>query len=296
MTVLCIQFINFSPKADIGFFKDIGIPLFAILITLLLFLAQNYNESRKARSDKRNKEIDSLRFLLHLINGSMNFCKNLIESCDELLEATIKTPYQIGDLDITAADDLIRSVEKINHEDIFHAYTNIVKDRQISAIFTSLDSLNRIRENIEFIWKDFKIVDRDFKIKIAQIMEQIILNRNRLYSDGSVDRNILNGFDEIQKYLEDTPDHNKGNYLFLDEVYFSKLSKYIISVDSAEHPSLHEIYELSFKGSVSIAQLLKSNLSFVEKLKSSNKACKKYYEQLERCKGNMDKTISNLRI
>jgi hypothetical protein len=269
---------EFQPDQG-SFLKDIGLPLLAIIITMFIFLGQILHEARKARQDKEQKDVDRLMFLLHLINGSINFSKTLINSCDKLIADVKATPYQIGTLDLISADDLIRSVERINHEEMFHAYKNIIKSDNIASIFTSVDSLNRIRLNILDLWIEFRKADHLFKADISQMMGKIIESTANLVKNPEVDTSIIAILEEIQFSLERIPEEKKGNYKHLNDEYFSKIDSFI---QSSNLPYLTEMSQYTFKGMLSIALLIKSNNQFAEKLILANESGKSYFAHLQK--------------
>ncbi len=143
-----------------SFFYDIFIQFFAWILAgftayIVIRIQQSYYISNRIE-EKNNKEIDSLRYLTHLIEKSYDYSGILKTELDNFVKDLTEDPINIGSVYLSGADDLNRLTTKIDQEEYFHALRNQLKIDVLGPIFYGFDTVKNLKEQLLSYMEEFK--------------------------------------------------------------------------------------------------------------------------------------------
>ena len=245
-----------------GFWKDflgIGIPL------LIFYLTVVYDKV-KEKTNKRAFEIDKLRYLNHLLDGIQRFAIDFHASCNILANTIQGNPNLVGGLTMSSFDDLIRIVDKINHEEHFHSYSKHIGDRNIEMIFTDTDTLNRVRDSIEQIWKARFERAQNLNNQILAILSTVREEINALRSNKDIDSKLMTPVFLIQHDFGNQVEQHTMDFNFMRIEFFERIGQFLATTNPMDHPYIHRLYHLSQQGAQLCAQLIAGNRAFADEI------------------------------
>lgn len=176
------------------FFTQILASLIGVFGALVIFKMQGKKEARSIENNKIRFENDKLIYLNQLIRNSTRYSSSLINGLKGQIDGLKGNPTEIGAIRSGVENDLVRVVRIINQEDYFHAYKNRTSNNDIIHAFSSLDIINKIRENNFAVFEKYQF---DFHYKRT---ETFIASTMKL--SNMIDESMLSSFDDLEKIKE----------------------------------------------------------------------------------------------
>lgn len=154
------QLINVVKNMD-DFLQNLTIELTGTIIgsfvaaryALKQYKKQNNDRDLQQKVEENKLNVNKIRYLNHLIHGSLEFATKLKERLNEIIENFKEDDYTIDKISMDTWDDLLRIVKLTDRELHYHAYKQIIQDENLNVIFSDLDKLNRIRKYIIQLYK-----------------------------------------------------------------------------------------------------------------------------------------------
>jgi hypothetical protein len=134
-----------------GWWKDFFVPILTVFIPVGIVFLQQYLERQKAASARRNEIDERLKYISILVHASMGYAAELIMDLQNL-DQYLGTNR--GRLEAHVSDsnsvDLDRVTDRIDQAVYFNAYIEKFpgKHSDIRAIFSGLDQIKQIRDNL----------------------------------------------------------------------------------------------------------------------------------------------------
>lgn len=233
---------------------------------------RQFDDNEKTKdSDKRKLYYEKLLFLNHMINSVEQFIESVSKSVEQVDSQIKSDQYSTITFSTFPYDDLLRAVEHIDRETIFHAHISIVGSSNIISLFTNLDILNRTRINLEHEILSHQNNILNQKKDLIKGLNQTSNLIVKIQTIKQIDRDQKDNFKLIlARFYELGYSLDVSNFEELKDEFFYRIIDNITSnydLEGLNIAEVLEIFHLSTENILRLESIEKQNIDFVNRIR-----------------------------
>jgi len=190
--------------------KDFLIPFLGLGVPLWVFYEGLKKQRKDDESRKEDLDDEKLLYFYHIALGSKHFIKSFLRGMKDVVESFAHNPYGYVDYRVGPSDDLVRAVERIDQEKVFHAYISRAKSLKIRNTFSALDYINESRKQVLDLVSDWEQIDTVRKKSFMEDFSPFKQKYTQYINQSEVAQlELLNIYTEYLKAIEKNPSNLK---------------------------------------------------------------------------------------
>lgn len=237
------------------FTTDLTVEVFGTFVgawfAIRLYNRQRLEALEIQKKDKASFNRDKIRYFGSLTKSTINFGNDLIRRCDGVINSLWFDIYSIPEFSITAFDDLSRTVHKLDREATYHAYLDFIGDQRLLILYTDLDTLHRIVEEVAKLWRYYAESENISRTAIMDVLREATalsttLSVYKLFNQGG--ELLANKLAALSvKFLNEGTTYEEPYFIRL-EGYFTELAEITHEYYGTPTDALVQLHKCSLQG------------------------------------------------